>query len=69
MTEQEKYTEELDTTQLDAVAGGTEGAGELYPGQTDKPESTDWATVSGLGVQAGSYGIKDPAILQNPPGY
>lgn len=69
MTEQEKKAEELETTELDAVAGGTQGAGILYPGQTDKPEPSNFPTVSGLGGQADSYTLKQPAIADTPPGY
>ena len=69
MSEQEKKSEELDAAQLDAVAGGTPGVGTLFPGQTATPEPSDFAVVSGLGSQASSYTLKQPAVLDNPPGY
>jgi hypothetical protein len=66
MEDKEKHEDELSTQELNGVAGGTPGAGILYPGQTRTEKPSDFSQDSNLGVSGSSFKIDQPTT---PPGY
>ena len=64
MTDPKKMQDDaMSDEEMDGVAAGTQGAGSLYPGQTDEtltPASSTFNPASGLGSLGSDFSLNDP---------